>query len=565
MSAAISTDVLVVGAGPVGSLIGLGLARQGHDTIIIEKRLRDVQTTFGRATTLYPRSLELLEQVDLAETFLQAGFIARTALNFRNGRRVNERGWQSMFEPFRDSFHDCCVNIRQKNSEELILKKYRGDSGKDVWYGWKLETFQIDEGLQDGYNVSATLSHVEKGNLEVRCKYIIGADGGSSTVRHLANIQMEGSNTVFQWIRMDGKMKTSMPDANIGFAAVETAQHGNVLWVKLDEDAHRIGFAVTPPLLAKYPNGITEQDAIKEAGEAMKPFTLQIERLDWWTQYRIRQTVATTLQHDKYVLLAGDAAHTHSSGFAQGMNTGIHDSMNLVWKLSGVLKGWYKPDVLTTYNSERHAAAKQLISIDMEAASLITGNIPEKYQPLGLDADTLLMKVQNENMRFTSGLGVKYTKNFLNKDSQATVLDSGSRAPDALIRGPGVNVLFRLPEKFLHAQPSGWSVLVFAGDYRSSRYQVNAMREHTDRLQKRPGVLRVATILSGPSVDSWTAFGGPPLGKLYFDADGSAHARYGVSLTSSAVVVIRPDSIIAFATTLDQGGRIEAYFDTIFQ
>jgi phenol 2-monooxygenase len=130
--------------------------------------LRDVQTTFGRATTLYPRSLELLEQLDLAETFLQAGFVARTSINFRNGQRINERGWQSMFEPFRDSFHDYCVNIRQKNSEELILMKYREDSGKDVWYGWELETFKIDDGLKDGYNASATLSHGEKGRLEVR-------------------------------------------------------------------------------------------------------------------------------------------------------------------------------------------------------------------------------------------------------------------------------------------------------------------------------------------------------------------------------------------------------------
>jgi phenol 2-monooxygenase len=395
-------------------------------------------------------------------------------------------------------------------------------------------------------------------------KYIVGADGGASTVRQLANISMEGSNTVYQWVRMDGKMKTSMPDADIGFAAVETAHHGNVLWVKLDKDAYRIGFAVTPPLLAKYPNGLTEEDALKEAQECMKPFTLAIERLDWWTQYKIKQTVATKLQHDNYVLLAGDAAHTHSSGFAQGMNTGIHDSLNLIWKLSGVLKAWYKPDVLATYNSERHAAAKHLISIDMEAATLISGVIQGKYQPLGLDADTLLMKVQNDNMNFSCGLGVKYSKNFLNKDLQATVLRSGSRAPDALIRSPGVNVLFRLQERILHAQPNGWSLLVFAGDYRYSRDQVNATRKHFDGLQKRPGVLRIATILSGPSVDSWTAFDGPPLGKLYFDADGSAHAKYGVSLSSGAVVVIRPDSIVAFATTLGQGEEIPAYFDRIF-
>ena len=130
-----------------------------------------------------------------------------------------------------------------------------------------------------------------------------------------------------------------MPDANIGFAAIESPHHSNVLWVKLDEDAHRIGFALTEALLAKYPDSLTKEDAIKEAHNSVKPFTLDIERLDWWTQYRIRQNVATALQKEEYILLAGDAAHTHSSGFAQGMNTGIHDALNLIWKLSGTLKG----------------------------------------------------------------------------------------------------------------------------------------------------------------------------------------------------------------------------------
>jgi phenol 2-monooxygenase len=97
---------------------------------------------------------------------------------------------------------------------------------------------------------------------------------------------MIGSHTMYQWIRIDGKMNTNMPDADIGFAAVESRYHGNVLWVKLDQDAHRIGFAVTESLLAKYPDGLTKEDAVEEAKAAMSPFSLDIERLDWWTQYK---------------------------------------------------------------------------------------------------------------------------------------------------------------------------------------------------------------------------------------------------------------------------------------
>jgi phenol 2-monooxygenase len=396
-------------------------------------------------------------------------------------------------------------------------------------------------------------------------KYIVGADGGSSAVRRLAKISMEGSDTVHQWIRIDGKMATSMPDANIGFAAIESADHGNVLWVKLDQDAHRIGFALTKPLLAKYPNGLTEKDAVSEAQYAMKPFTLEIERLDWWTQYKIRQNVATTLLQERYILLAGDAAHIHSSGFAQGMNTGIHDALNLVWKLSGTLKGWYKPAVLQSYNTERHAAAKQLIAIDLEASSLISGDIPTKYKSLGLTANQVLAKTMKENVDFSTGLGVKYTESTLNKAPQATMLQAGSRAPDALIRGPGPNLPFRLQERVLHARPDSWDVLVFAGDYQSSKKQFVSMRKRFDIFQEKNKAVQFATILSGPGVDVWAAFDGPPIGTVYFDADGSAHARYGVSLESGAVVVVRPDGIIAFATMLDEIVEVTAYFDEVFQ
>lgn len=71
-----------------------------------------------------------------------------------------------------------------------------------------------------------------------------------------------------------------MPGADLGFASIETSHHGNVLWVKLERDAHRIGFALTPALLAKYPGGITEEEAVKEAVECMRPFKLDVERLD---------------------------------------------------------------------------------------------------------------------------------------------------------------------------------------------------------------------------------------------------------------------------------------------
>lgn len=122
--------------------------------------------------------------------------------------------------------------------------------------------------------------------LTYRSKFIVGADGGHSLVRRLAQIPFEGDHTNFKWVRIDGQFKTNMPDADVGWASIESKSHGNVLWVQLDNGAKRIGFAMTPEMLAKYGEKLTEEQAKAEAVKSMEPFTLEFERVDWWTLYR---------------------------------------------------------------------------------------------------------------------------------------------------------------------------------------------------------------------------------------------------------------------------------------
>ncbi|KPM42379.1 hypothetical protein AK830_g4175 [Neonectria ditissima] len=542
-----TTDVLIVGAGPVGLLTAVGLTQQGIDCLLLEKRERDIQASFGRATTLYPRSLELLEQLHLTNDLVQEGFVARSSINYKDGKRVNERGWNIMFDHFKTSYHDYALNIRQRYSEDVFRNRYER-YGKSVWFGWKLATYKIDTSLGDDYNITATLQHESMGEVQVRTKYLLGSDGGSSTVRQLAGISLGMDSTTYEWVRIDGKLSTDMPGADIGFASVETLNHGNILWVKLERDAHRIGFALTPSLLAKYPKGITKEEAVKEAIEGMKPFKLEIERLDWWTHYKIKQSVAQSLLKDDFVLLGGDAAHTHSSGFAQGMNTGIHDATNLVWKLAGTIKGWYKTCVPETYASERHAAAKRLIQIDRECSAVISGVIPAKYQGFGSNPDEILLKIWGDNMGFNIGLGISYAKSVLNQDPLNGTLACGVRSPDALICAPGPKVQSRL-------------IVVFAGNPALTSIKFPALREKLPKVAGRHyGMIRLVTLMIGAAGSGWVALDGPALGKLYFDPNGAAHSEYGVDGTSGAIVVIRPDGILGFATGLDEVDEVEEYF-----
>jgi phenol 2-monooxygenase len=248
------------------------------------------------------------------------------------------------------------------------------------------------------------------------------------------------------------------------------------------------------------------------------------------------------------------------------MNTGIHDATNLVWKLAGTIKGWYQPEVLESYSLERHAAAEHLIRIDRDAASLITGDIPPAYNSLGMSADALLSKVMVDNMNFTSGLGVKYGASFLNNPLLNTTVTTGTRAPDALVRAPGPNISLRLQEAVLHAEPVGsWTILVFGGYHTTTSALVSALGVKLKcAIKERTQMIRLATIIASPVGSAWAAFGGPAPGHLYFDFDGSAHSRYGVSLSSGAVVVIRPDGIIGYATGLDGGDGVAAYLTKVF-
>ncbi|KAI8626753.1 FAD binding domain-containing protein [Xylariaceae sp. FL1651] len=565
MASTIFTDVLVCGAGPVGLLIALGLAQQGIDTLIIEKRVRNEQELYGRACSLYARTLELLEQVDVTDEMLQVGFVGRAASAFKDGKRITRRGWQSIFPAMASSFHNYILNIPQKTSEAIFAKKYEAEGHKAVHYLWEIVDYNIDTSPGDDYNVTATISHPSQGNRIIRCKYLIGADGGQSTVRRLADIAMEGDETSQRWIRIDGRMKTDMPDADIGFAAVESRFHGNVLWVKLDRDAYRIGFALTPEVQKKYPDGLNKQQAIQEATNAMHPFKLDIERLDWWTSYQIKQKVAAELQKHKYIFLAGDAAHTHSSGLAQGMNTGVHDATNLTWKLAGVIKGWYKPEVLATYGTERRPVAQKVINIDKNIASTISGNIPAQYNNSNADPNEALFEILQRNLAFAVGLGVQYPPSLIAKDPVATSLVAGSRAPDALLHTPGVLLPVRLQSIFKNESKGRWSLLIFIGNHVHNGARMATLREELtadgSTFAQHRHMLNMATIMVGTIGSAWAAFNGPAEGRLYFDLDSSAHSQYGISCETGGIVLTRPDGVFAFGVGLHELALAEEFFD----
>ena len=122
---------------------------------------------YGRACSLFPRTLEFLDQLELLDEFLQTGLIARTCVNFtKEGKQVNGRGWQKVVEQvYGETYLDFTLNIRLKYSEKIIQEAYENIGGK-VIVGWELRDLLVDEVATDGYKVGAVVGAV--GSEQVR-------------------------------------------------------------------------------------------------------------------------------------------------------------------------------------------------------------------------------------------------------------------------------------------------------------------------------------------------------------------------------------------------------------
>lgn len=439
-------DVLIVGAGPVGLITAYQLARFGGVSVrIIEKHEKSMQEAYGRAITLYPRSSEMLDQLGLADDLAQQCFACReTAAYNAKGEEVHGRGWNFM-ENMKDTAWDFALVLRQKFQEDVFRKRMQRHD-VEVEAPVELKAIAIDECIPvGGMRIAAQVHDGRTGKIgKILCKYLIGCDGGRSSVRGMLDIPFEGSTTEDRWVRIDGIVKTNLPKPRT-YCAIESPTHGNVLWVGLDRGATRIGYAFTAERAKAYET-FHEVAAIKEAIAAVKPFNLEFERVDWWTIYSIGQRVAKSFFVKDCIFLAGDAGHTHSSGAAQGMNTGIHDSVNLAWKLSLVLRGLAAPGLLHTYQAERLPNVQKLIRYDRDISTLMTNRLPEAWTgDPGEDVNVVLGRIMAEAGTFSSGLGIFYelgddvasVDGSFENDGSTHAVRAGKRAPDVPLTKPG--------------------------------------------------------------------------------------------------------------------------------
>lgn len=339
-------DVLVVGAGPVGLTIALLLQRRGIKVLVVEKSHQPVSES--RAIWVHPRTLEIWKQIGMTREALKEGVLVSAIQMHVQGKKQATLPYDGATV----SEFPHGLMLEQSRTQRLLLA-IAERANIPIWWNCEL-TFTAE--TANGQRSAL----IQAGKpLEVETKFIVGADGGSSTVRHLAGVNLNGGTYDSAFFVADVEAVTELDhdQAHLNFAGKSTVA---VLPLPGKNRFRLVGNLVDQQKESR-DAGYGRALEADEIGELVKSNKLPmvISGIGWTTTYRSHYRVADTFRSGN-VFLAGDAGHLHSPAGGLGMNTGVADAENLSWRLADVINGASRSS-LDNYTQERRSAAKGVI------------------------------------------------------------------------------------------------------------------------------------------------------------------------------------------------------------
>ncbi|WP_406002650.1 FAD-dependent monooxygenase [Streptomyces sp. NBC_00829] len=358
----VDTDVLVVGAGPVGLTAAAELRRQGVGCRIIDRL--PARLPYAKAVGIQPRTLEIWDRMGMVNAVLDAAIPARGQLMYLNGAQHVRIDLELPPDvPYR------FAALPQYETERLI-EEHLHHWDTLVERGTELVSFEQDAG---GVRSRLTTSSGEEE--EVRSRYLIGCDGAHSAVRKGLGLTFEGGAFPDEYMLADVEVDWSLPPGYGVRAIHQTDGSTDDILVCIPLPGHcryRMSMLVPPELSTQnQPEGDEVTHGL-EGGRApglehvqavldrMAPEPTTASSLRWSSVFRISHRIVNRYS-DGRVFVAGDAAHIHPPTGAQGMNTGIQDAYNLAWKLALTLTGTAHPQLLDTYDAERRPVGEEVV------------------------------------------------------------------------------------------------------------------------------------------------------------------------------------------------------------
>lgn len=374
-----TTEVLVVGAGPVGLTAGLLLRHHGREVTVIDAQRTG--SNASRAAVVHARTLEVLEPYGVAPRLVRRGVhVPRFTVRDRDRILVPVPfGGLASEYPF-------TLMISQAETEAILLSRF------EELGGTVLRPVTAERVQQDPDGVTAIVD----GGHRIRAAYLVAADGMHSQMREQAGIAFTGDTRAESFSLADVRLGGGVPADEV---TLYFSPAGMMVLAPLPDGKHRIVAAVDDAPVE--PDAGFVQQLLDARGPSRTPAV--VEEVLWGSRFRVHHRLADTYRAGR-ILLAGDAAHVHSPAGGQGMNLGIEEAVSLGASLGAVLAG-ASPAVLDAYATARRPIAARVVRLVGRLTALATA--PSIIRPLRNTALSVLGRtpaVQRDLARRLAGL-----------------------------------------------------------------------------------------------------------------------------------------------------------------
>ncbi|GAB2681074.1 FAD-dependent oxidoreductase [Kribbella swartbergensis] len=348
-----SAEVVVVGAGPVGLAVAAGLRLRGHSVVVVDKQAEGSNTS--RASVIHARTLELLDRIDVSKRLVELGLELQHFAIRDGDRRLVPVSFRELPTPY-----PFTLMLPQWQTEEVLLGRLE-ELGGSV-----LRPYAATGLTQSADGAAVTL---DNGDV-IKAKYVVAADGMHSTIRELAGLAMPGNTLQLSFSLVDVRAE-GLPAEEV---SLSFSTEGLLVIAPLPDGSFRLVASVDSA--PEHPDAAYAQELLSARGP--KKNSPKVTEVIWGSRFRIHERVAENYRAGR-VLLAGDAAHTHSPAGGQGMNLGLRDAITLADALSTALNRGDESE-LDAYATNSRAEALRVVGLAHRLTRL--ANLPRPVRPL---------------------------------------------------------------------------------------------------------------------------------------------------------------------------------------
>ena len=376
----VDTDVLIVGAGPVGLFLANECARRGLRWRLIEAHSR--QSIHSKALAIFPRTLEIFDMAGIAAPFLQEANLVKSVAVMVPDRALAHIPFTPDESPY-----PFIAMVPQNVTERLLADELRLKGGSIEY-----ETAFVGADQQDG---AVTVTTVQQGKpVQVRASFVVGCDGAHSTVRRALGLPFQGGEYEASFMLADIETTEFLPEDQLQLCPSE---FGPLAIFPMSSRRRRIVATIERP-----EGDAPSLELVQKILRQRAPRGIEAHQVYWSSYFRIHHRNVAQMRAGR-IFLAGDAAHIHSPFGGQGMNTGLQDVWNLAWKLDLFLHGRGNELLLDSYTSERLPVIKQVIKTT-DFLTMVMGT-PNKFaQALRNTVLPLVSRLSRFQHAFVQGL-----------------------------------------------------------------------------------------------------------------------------------------------------------------